>query len=111
MSWCNPVILSLLCIVLIFLRFVDRDMVIRYHWGHGVGHTYAFCSASITEMPLVPAEMEEQETDFNRQEFELPGEDEDGLDECSLGEDNMVYQHNSDDNMSEGNASDDGACS
>jgi len=22
-------------------RFVDRDMVMRYHWGYGVGHTYA----------------------------------------------------------------------
>ena len=21
--------------------FVDRDMVMRYHWGLGVGHTYA----------------------------------------------------------------------
>jgi hypothetical protein len=86
-------------------------MVIRYHWGYGVGHTYAFGSADITEVPLVPAEMEEQETDFNRQEVEHPGEDEDGLDECSLGEDDMVYQSDpDDDNMSEGNASDDGAC-
>jgi len=22
-------------------RFVDRDMVMRYHWGLGVGHSYA----------------------------------------------------------------------
>ena len=22
-------------------RFVDRDMVMRYHWGLGVGHVYA----------------------------------------------------------------------
>lgn len=22
-------------------RFVDRDMAMRYHWGHGVGHTYS----------------------------------------------------------------------
>jgi hypothetical protein len=24
-------------------RFVDRDMVMRYHWGLGVGHLYAHC--------------------------------------------------------------------
>ena len=23
------------------LRFVDRDMLMRYHWGYGVGHTYS----------------------------------------------------------------------
>lgn len=22
-------------------RFVDRDMVLRYHWGEGIGHAYA----------------------------------------------------------------------
>jgi hypothetical protein len=22
-------------------RFVDRDMVVRYHWGQGVGHLYS----------------------------------------------------------------------
>lgn len=101
--------LFLLCIILIFLRFVDRDMLIRYHWGHGVGHTYAFGRPGITEAPLVPAEMEEQETDFNKQEVGLKGKDEDGLDECSLGEDDMVYQIDSDDDMSEGDG-DDGTC-
>ena len=25
-------------------RFVVRDMMMRYHWGHGVGHIYAFTS-------------------------------------------------------------------
>ena len=23
------------------LRFVDRDMVVRYHWGLGIGHVYS----------------------------------------------------------------------
>ena len=23
-------------------RFADRDMMMRYHWGHGIGHIYAF---------------------------------------------------------------------
>ena len=22
-------------------RFVDRDMLLHYHWGHGVGHVYS----------------------------------------------------------------------
>ena len=25
-------------------RFVDRDMMMRYHWGYGVGHSYTFAS-------------------------------------------------------------------
>ena len=25
-------------------RFVDRDMMMRYHWGQGVGHLYAYTS-------------------------------------------------------------------
>jgi hypothetical protein len=24
-----------------YTRFVDRDMLVRYHWGLGVGHSYA----------------------------------------------------------------------
>ena len=27
-------------------RFVDRDMVMRYHWGLGVGHVYSHHSGS-----------------------------------------------------------------
>ena len=26
---------------LLNVRFVDRDMLLRYHWGHGVGHVYS----------------------------------------------------------------------
>jgi hypothetical protein len=40
-------------------RFVDRDMVIHYHWGHGMGHTYAFSANSdVADPPL--NEIEEQ---------------------------------------------------
>lgn len=28
------------------VRFVDRDMVMRYYWGLGVGHIYSHTSAS-----------------------------------------------------------------
>jgi hypothetical protein len=27
-------------------RFVDRDMVMRYHWGLGIGHVYSHHSGS-----------------------------------------------------------------
>lgn len=32
-----------LCLVMAYigLRYVDRDMLLRYHWGLGVGHTYS----------------------------------------------------------------------
>jgi len=38
-------------------RFVDRDMIMRYHWGLAVGHVYthgqtAALVASLTGMPL-----------------------------------------------------------
>jgi hypothetical protein len=91
------------------LSFVDRDMVIRYHWGHGVGHTYAFggaMGADATQAPL-PAEIEEQDNNVSRG---LSGEVDDGLDDRSLGEDDMVYQNDSDGNMSEEDV-DDEVCS
>jgi hypothetical protein len=25
----------------LLFSFVDRDMIMRYHWGHGVGHLYS----------------------------------------------------------------------
>ena len=85
------------------LRFVDHDMVIRYHWGHGVGHTYAFgANSDVVDEPL--DEIEEQENNTTRQE--VGAEDGDGL----LGEDNMVYQNGSDDSMSEAGV-DDEVCS
>jgi hypothetical protein len=31
------------------LRFVDRDMLMRYHVGHGVGHVYAHGQATFEE--------------------------------------------------------------
>ena len=40
----RPIILELetkALLILIISSFVDRDMVMRYHWGLGVGHTHA----------------------------------------------------------------------
>jgi hypothetical protein len=89
---------------LFVVRFVDRDMVVRYHWGHGVGHTYAFgvMGPDVMEAP----EVEEQENDVSRQEVGLSGDVEDGLDDRSLGDDDMVYQNDSDEGMSGEDADD-----
>jgi hypothetical protein len=70
-------------------------MVTRYHWGYGVGHTYAFGANSGAVDASLLAEIEEQENNTIRQAVGL--EDGDGL----LGEDDMVYQNDSDDHMSE----------
>ena len=32
-----------------WLSFADRDMLMRYHWGMGVGHPYAWKEASTTD--------------------------------------------------------------
>jgi hypothetical protein len=40
--------------MLIYHSFVDRDMVMRYHWGLAVGHKYTYDAvpASAAEIPL-----------------------------------------------------------
>ena len=64
-------------------QVVDRDMVICYHWGHGMGHIYAFgANSDVVDAPL--DEIKEQENNTTRQE--VGGEDEDSL----LGKDDMV---------------------
>jgi hypothetical protein len=32
--------------LIILSSFVDRDMLMRYHWGLGIGHTYSHTAAS-----------------------------------------------------------------
>ena len=36
--------LLMIYLLMIVQRFVDRDMLMRYHWGLGVGHTYSHVS-------------------------------------------------------------------
>ena len=33
------------------VRFVDRDMLMRFHWGHGVGHTYTHTTVLDVSLP------------------------------------------------------------
>lgn len=39
----------------ICLSFVDRDMAMRFHWGLGVGHTYADMSPSHSKKQYLDA--------------------------------------------------------
>lgn len=64
-------------------------MVLRYYWGHGVGHTYAYggVSADVAEASLLEVEIEEG--DLHEAGPSNQGElDED---QHSIGEDDMVY--------------------
>ena len=38
---------------LMSLRFVDRDMFMRYEWGLGVGHTYAYKDATTANQEVI----------------------------------------------------------
>jgi hypothetical protein len=48
-------------IIQISSRFVDRDMVMRYHWSLGIGHTYSHGNTS--EPPPVVEEGAEESMD------------------------------------------------
>ena len=37
----------------VFVRFVDRDMFMRYEWGLGVGHTYAYGDATAANQEAI----------------------------------------------------------
>jgi hypothetical protein len=60
-----------LCIVILIYpiatSFVDRDMLMRYHWGLGVGHTYSHSDAPT---PLVAARL----SSFPSAQATLPSE-------------------------------------
>lgn len=38
-------------IIKISARFVDRDMIMRYHWGKGIGHKYAWEGEAVLHDP------------------------------------------------------------
>lgn len=110
-------------------RFVDRDMLMRYQWGLGVGHLYAHNSYPPNEWDVQcgdnlghsgaatttqPGEIEDPANIMNQpavgflrmEETHSATPDSDGdhnaLDEDSeLGEDDMVYPNDSDCSMTE----------
>ena len=44
-------------------RFADRDMVIRYHWGIGVGHTYSHRARHDTHAQSSPCSQDDAAED------------------------------------------------
>lgn len=50
-------------VILTFNSFVDRDMFMRYHWGLGVGHTYAHqpLKSAVSDHTDVPNEGDNSE--------------------------------------------------
>jgi hypothetical protein len=55
--------------------FVDRDMVMRYHWGLAVGHTYAHEKENTESMEINPEDrydMEEAAINSKVEEHDSP---------------------------------------
>ena len=54
------------------IRFIDRDMLLHYHWGQGVGHTYSHINRTTID-PLgnpVPTPMDFQNPVSDTSDFE-----------------------------------------
>jgi len=47
--------------------FVDRDMVVRYHWGHGIRHTYSHQSQRIQKTNDADLEKDVQEMEVRQE--------------------------------------------
>ena len=59
------------------IRFVDRDMLLCYHWGQGVGHVYSHINRTTID-PLgdpVSTPMDSQNPVFDTGDFECIGPD------------------------------------
>lgn len=54
-------------------RFVDRDMVMRFHWGLGVGHVYSHADSSNAD--TVGRGVEEDEDYEQNSTYDLLGND------------------------------------
>jgi hypothetical protein len=87
-------------------------MVMRYHWGCGVGHTYAYSARTVTEEPgsqaaakamveSMPDEINDQENNHSQRGARPPVDDGYSSDGSSMGEDDMIFPHDSDGSLSE----------
>ncbi|KJA18172.1 hypothetical protein HYPSUDRAFT_205550 [Hypholoma sublateritium FD-334 SS-4] len=64
-------------------RFADRDMVMRFHWGLGIGHTYSHGKARSHDgstTPTSPSPSSDGGQDSDIEEVEQDSEDDDALD-------------------------------
>ena len=88
---------------IILSSFVDRDMLMRYHWGLGIGHQYAHTTASVNSQSFSPSpshsngsamedyrnltdEVNEGDHSAVEQDLEAEAEPDSGLDEKSDSE-------------------------
>jgi hypothetical protein len=74
-------------------RFVDRDMVMRYYWGMGVGHAYSHEQTAVVPTdPTASATIPDMTTDANSEaalEPRVPDQDcESDREDPELGLDN-----------------------
>ena len=59
-------------------RFVDRDMVMRYYWGMGVGHAYSHEQTAIVPTALAATQIPNMTADANSEavlEPQVPDQD------------------------------------
>ena len=50
---------------LLNVRFVDRDMLLYYHWGHGVGHVYSHTQTEFSSSANTVSISADVELDLN----------------------------------------------
>ncbi|KAF8074608.1 hypothetical protein FPV67DRAFT_1559334 [Lyophyllum atratum] len=97
------------CKTYIINRFVDRDMILRYHWGHGVGHVYASFQRRHSPTPEPIGGEVEIEDDHDTSDFSGSYEDmahptqwsdsEDGRSEHSFLDDGVDTDQGDDDDF------------
>ncbi|KAF8151198.1 hypothetical protein BJ912DRAFT_869512 [Pholiota molesta] len=71
-------------------RFADRDMLMRYHWGLGVGHSYSHDCDHRSQQSYMPPEVDEHGEEDQRVENER------GEEEKQRGEDDQGKQDEQD---------------
>src|SRR5277367_2744753 len=69
-------------------RFVDRDMVVRYHWGQGVGHLYSRDHSSSD--PSVIWKNDKRTTDNELERDDGANLEDVGLELSAEGQDNSL---------------------
>jgi hypothetical protein len=73
--------------ILRIARFVDRDMVMRYHWGLAVGHTYAHEAENTDSMEIHPAD----HCDMEEAAMNSEAEEQDSSDKIDARDDSSEY--------------------
>jgi len=99
--------------MLTLYSFVDRDMVMQYEWGLGIGHTYSWKNLLMyRQVPDSGAGLSESEEESNEPNVDLGGQPFESKDEAAFclndRENEDLGSEESGEEASEGEASDDG---